>query len=236
MIAEIICQGYDAAGRGVFRPSKKRFRWFAPNSPMQRHIAQPLTYQCRDLKELRNFLFGCRYVSDEEQFGLLDYWNPPDDFEKRRQGDCDDFALWAWRQLIGMGYRDARFVAGRSGRYDAGHAWVQYSDHGRSYLLDPLRSHFSAWLPRLETIRYRPEMSVAWDGNHLHYYEHEQKIFNPRLSEVPRLVAEWLLHSTLTRSKYYYVMLRHLVRRLKARRSNLPLERTGCAGRSAPGR
>jgi len=103
VVAEIVAHAYDCAGHAVFRPSKKRFQWFAPNAPMPRYIAQPLSFQCRDLNELRHFLLGCRYMSDEEQFGQLDYWNTPDDFEKRRQGDCDDFSLWTWRQLIGMG-------------------------------------------------------------------------------------------------------------------------------------
>ena len=215
MVAELIAEAYDSAGRAVFRPSKKRFRWFAPTAPMQRYIAQPLTHQCRDLTELRRFLLGCRYISDMEQFGQLEYWNTPDDFEKRWQGDCDDFALWTWRQLIGMGYDDARFVAGSSGRYGVGHAWVQYSDHGCSFLLDPLRGRLSAWLPRLATLRYRPEVSVAWDGNRLRYFEHEERRFNPALRVLPRLVAEWLMHWTLTRPKHYLLVLRHLVSKLR---------------------
>jgi hypothetical protein len=39
---------------------------------------------------------------------------PPEDFEKSRKGDCDDFAMYAWRQLLKMGY-NARFVGGRIG-------------------------------------------------------------------------------------------------------------------------
>ena len=214
MVAEIVAHPYDCAGHAVFRPSKKRFQWFAPNAPMPRYIAQPLSFQCRDLNELRHFLLGCRYMSDEEQFGQLDYWNTPDDFEKRRQGDCDDFALWTWRQLIGMGY-DARFVAGTWGRYGAGHAWVQYSNDGRSFLLDPLRSHLEAWFPRLATVRYRPEISVAWDGNRLSYFEHEERAFNPPIHTLPGLVVEWLLHWALTRPRRYFIEFRYLVGKLR---------------------
>ena len=229
MVAEILAQAYDAAGHSVFRPSKKRFRWFAPNAPMQRYVAQPLTLQCRDLTELRRVLLGCRYVSDTEQFGQLDYWNTPDDFEKRWQGDCDDFALWAWRQLIGMGYDDVRFVAGSSGRYGAGHAWAQYSDQGRGFLLDPLRGHFSTWLPRLATIRYRPEVSVGWDGVRLRYYEHEERVFAPPLHELPELVAEWPLHWSLTRPRRYLLVFRYLVRKLSGRGGGLTSRLSGPA-------
>lgn len=216
MVAEIIAHAYDFAGHAVFRPSKKRFRWFAPNAPMQRHIAQPLSLQCRDLKQLRRFLLGCRYMSDKEQFGQRDYWNTPDGFEKRRQGDCDDFALWTWRQLIGMGY-DARFVVGTLGRYGAGHAWVQYSDHGRSFLLDPLRGRLKAWFPRLVTIRYRPEISVVWDGNRLSYFEHRELAFNPPLHTLPGLVVEWLFHWALTRPRRYFFASSYVVGKLRGR-------------------
>jgi predicted transglutaminase-like cysteine proteinase len=74
---------------------------------------------------VRSFLASCQYISDREQFGKDDYWQPPDEFEKRKKGDCEDFALWTWRQLLNLGY-DARFVVGSSGRYGDGHAWVEY--------------------------------------------------------------------------------------------------------------
>jgi transglutaminase-like cysteine proteinase BTLCP len=229
VVAEIVAQAYDSDGRAVFRPSKKRFRWFAPNAPMQRYIAQPLKLHCRDLKELRHFILGCRYLSDKEQFGQLDYWNTPDDFEKRRRGDCDDFALWTWRQLIGMGYDDVRFVVGTSGRYGGGHAWVQFSDHGRRFLLDPLRGHLSPWLPRLATIRYRPEMSVTWDGNRLRYFEHEERVFNPPVPTLPRLVVEWLLHWALTRPRYYFLVFLYLGGKLRGSRRGLTSRLSGPA-------
>lgn len=219
MIAEILRDGYDATGRTVFRISKKRFKYFAPNSPMQRHIASPLQVHCRNLQDVRGFLRGCHYVSDQEQFGQYDYWNPPDDFEVRRHGDCDDFSLWVWRQLVDMGYADVRFVVGRSGRLNIGHAWVQYSRDGRAYLLDPLRGYFSPWLPRLATVGYRPEVSVGWDGNRLRYYEHESRTFNPPLYKLPALVAEWLLHWTLTRPRFWFSEFRYLTRRLRRRLS-----------------
>jgi hypothetical protein len=47
---------------------------------------------------------GLQDVSDQELLGKLDYWQPPEDFEKRKKGDCEDFALWTWRQLLDMGY------------------------------------------------------------------------------------------------------------------------------------
>ena len=71
---------------------------------MDFYISQPLSVECKNLEDLRGFLRKCRYVSDEEQFGLADFWMPPEEFERSRKGDCEDFALYAWRQLLSLGY------------------------------------------------------------------------------------------------------------------------------------
>jgi len=128
MIAEIIPEAYDAAGRQVSQPFVRR-KGPHPTFPMGRYVSQPLTVKCNTMREVRKFLASCEYVSDKELFGKKDYWQPPEEFEKRRKGDCEDFALWTWRQLLSMGY-DARFIGGASGRYGEGHAWVEFFQDG----------------------------------------------------------------------------------------------------------
>jgi predicted transglutaminase-like cysteine proteinase len=102
MIAEIIPEAYDAVGRQVSEPFHRR-KGAHPTFPMGRYISQPLTVKCTTMHEVRKFLDGCKYVSDEELFGKRDYWQPSEEFEKRKKGDCEDFALWTWRQLLEMG-------------------------------------------------------------------------------------------------------------------------------------
>ena len=58
------------------------------------------------------WLQTCEYVSDADQFHQRDVWQRPSDFEALRRGDCEDFALWAWRKLIEIGV-DAEFFVGR---------------------------------------------------------------------------------------------------------------------------
>ena len=58
------------------------------------------------------WLQTCEYVSDADQFHERDVWQRPSDFEGLRRGDCEDFALWAWRKLIEIGV-DAEFFVGR---------------------------------------------------------------------------------------------------------------------------
>lgn len=160
MIGAIIPAVYDVAGRPVGAPvTRKRKRLFHGTFPMGRYVSKPLSKQCSSIKELRRFLSECKYVSDEEQFQRKDYWMPPEEFEKRKQGDCDDFALWTWRQLLGMGYK-ARYVVGRAGKYGDGHAWVTIERDGKHFIVEPLAWFAGDFLPRLSVARYEPEGSV----------------------------------------------------------------------------
>src|SRR6266478_1137994 len=107
MIAEIFPQAYDTEGRPTFRPDQKRRSRFPSTFPFGSYVSQPLAVKCNSLEDLRVFLRKCRYVSDEEQFGKKEYWMPPQDFERSRKGDCEDFSLmrggnsWTWDTKLG---------------------------------------------------------------------------------------------------------------------------------------
>jgi hypothetical protein len=191
MIAEIIPAAYDAEGKKVFRPFDRR-KGPHPTFPMGRYVSQPLTVKCSSMEDVRRFLNGCKRVSDKEQFGKDDYWQPPEDFEKTKRGDCDDFALWTWRQLLFMGY-DARFIGGRSGRYGQGHAWVEYFQGGCCFLLEPQLCFIGQRMPRLSTLRYHPHLSVAWDGEKLSYYQHHERPTRLSFPDLARLLPEYIL-------------------------------------------
>src|SRR5262249_38484365 len=138
------------------------------------------------------FLRTCRYVSDERQFRRSDYWMPPEEFEKRRQGDCDCFALWTWRQVLQMGY-EARYVVGWM-RNGASHAWVTFCKDGQCFLLWPLAAFVSRDMPRLRTLSYVPRMSVSWDGRDVRFYEHEDRAYAPSLGHVCSLLSKYILY------------------------------------------
>lgn len=135
MVAEVFPEAYDALGRKVLRPDWRR-KGLRSTAPMGRYVGRPLTVKCESISDIRNYLCTCKYVPDQVQFQKPDYWQPPDEFEKIKKGDCDCFALWTWRELLDLGF-DARFVTGRSGRYGEGHAWVQFVKDGRNFLVDP---------------------------------------------------------------------------------------------------
>ena len=194
MIAEIIPEAYDACGHQVSQPFFHR-KSAHPTFPMGRYVSQPLTIQCTTIGEIRAFLMGCRYVSDEELFGKRDYWQPPEEFEKRKMGDCEDFALWTWRQLLNLGF-EARFIGGSSTRYGDGHAWVEYIKDGKCFLVEPLYCKFGYTMPRLSTLRYEPRISVSWDGKTLRYFSHKKPKSHIGLLLLTLLVPEYLIFWT----------------------------------------
>lgn len=191
MIAEIIPEAYDAVGRRVSRPFDRR-HGPQPTFPLGRYAQSPLSINCTNVEEVRRFLCSCKGVSDEEQFGKRDYWQPPDQFEKTKQGDCDDFAFWTWRQFIELGY-DARVVFGQHGRYGIGHAWVEFCRDGKWFLVEPQYSRLGATFPRLSTVRFRPRFSVEWRDCKLSYYAHEERQFHPKFPEIVFLVCDWVI-------------------------------------------
>ena len=222
MIGEIITTIYDAEGKPTGSPkTRKSKRLFHGTFPMGRYVSQPLEHQCKSIKEIRRFLRSCKYVSDKEQFNRKDYWMPPEDFEERKKGDCDDFALWTWRQLLGMGYK-SRYVVGRVGKYREGHAWVTMERDGKHFLVEPLLSFVGDKLPRLSLVRYEPEGSVDWDGNKLHYFIHEKPEFRLSIPMIPILVSEWLLFWALFSVRLIfrllflpYLLIRKFIRKAK---------------------
>ena len=191
MIAEVIAAAYDVHGKETFFPGRNKGRNTWRSYPIGRFATCPLSTVCSSVEEVIAFLKTCRYVSDQKQFGQRDYWMSPDEFEVKRMGDCDDFALWTWRQMMALGY-PARFVWGRAGRYGAGHAWVTIARDGKDFLVEPLARWVGRRLPRLSAIRYQPMASVEWVNGKAHYFTHEKRSYSPSLAEAASLVLEWL--------------------------------------------
>lgn len=89
------------------------------------------------VRDIVEWLMGCEYVSDPVQFNKRDHWQHPVDFEKTRRGDCEDFALWAWRKLVELG-QDAEFMVGKwvhDGRVGT-HAWVFLRHEGEQFVFE----------------------------------------------------------------------------------------------------
>ena len=117
------------------------------------------------------WLLGCAYARDRELFGEADVWQHPRAFEQRRRGDCEDFALWAWRKLVELGY-EAELVAGYGlpeAPAPGGHAWVLYHDRGTPYLLDAVVREPWQMVRPLADVRHRYVPEVAVDARFRRY-------------------------------------------------------------------
>lgn len=93
------------------------------------------------IDDIVTWLLDCEYISDLDLFDRRDFWQHPTVFEQWRRGDCEDFALWAWRKLAEIGI-EAEFYVGRvaspdDSTADRQHAWVVYRTDRIDFLFEP---------------------------------------------------------------------------------------------------
>ncbi len=146
--------------------SQREFRWYFEGRS---------SVEIQSIEEIQEWLLGCEYVSDPDLFQEADFWQHPCTFEQLRKGDCEDFALWAWRKLVRLGYQ-AEFVAGRCVQpgcfeTDHGHTWLLFEKEGVLYLFDPIIRERDHMIQPLDAVchEYIPEVSVDQHFNRYAY-------------------------------------------------------------------
>jgi hypothetical protein len=141
---------------------------FGPGSrqPFAEYFEGPSSVPVQSIDDIVAWLQTCEYVTDLELFHERDVWQHPGSFEALRRGDCEDFALWAWRKLAEIGI-DAEFIVGRvvcddSPEIDRQHAWVVYRVDGTAFLFEPAARNPSRMIRRLaDTMdQYVPHFAV----------------------------------------------------------------------------
>ena len=136
--------------------SKREFRWYLDGNS---------TVQVASIEDIKRWLLGCAYKSDQILFRVPDLWQHPEMFEGLRSGDCEDHAIWAWRKLKDLGV-PARLFTGRvlaPVNGGAGfHAWVVFDHEGQSWLFETVAFHTERMVLPLERVReaYVPHFSV----------------------------------------------------------------------------
>jgi predicted transglutaminase-like cysteine proteinase len=72
-------------------------------------IAQgPALDESEKLRRVNEFFNGARFVSDQELYGVADYWATPEEFIAHDAGDCEDFAIAKYFTLKAMGVDPAK--------------------------------------------------------------------------------------------------------------------------------
>jgi hypothetical protein len=143
-------------------------RAFGPGSeqPFAEYFKGESSVRVATVDDVVAWLQTCEYVTDVELFQKRDFWQHPGIFETLRRGDCEDFALWAWRKLAEVGV-EAEFYVGRvichersaSGRQ---HAWVVYHVEGTAFLFEPAARDLSSMIRPLADAmdEYVPHFAV----------------------------------------------------------------------------
>jgi len=118
------------------------------------------------IDEIVEWLLTCQYMTDATQFNERDLWQHPLAFEQLRCGDCEDFALWAWRKLAEIGI-DAEFYVGRvlcdeRPELNRQHAWVVYRFDDTDFLFEPAAQSRERMIRPLADVMddYVPHFSV----------------------------------------------------------------------------
>ena len=163
---------FTLGARADGRPSAA----FGPGSlcPFNRYFEGESHVRAASIEAAIDWLSGCEYVSDMDQFNECDRWQAPCEFERSRRGDCEDFALWAWRKLSEIGV-DAEFYVGRVVMNDGSndesdqdtdcdrqHAWVVYRSGLEEFLFEPAAGNMDAMVRLLSDVQddYVPHFSV----------------------------------------------------------------------------
>ena len=143
---------------GAFGPGSER--------PFAQYFEGESTVRVASIDDIVAWLQTCEYVSDVELFQKRDVWQHPGAFERLKRGDCEDFALWAWRKLVELGIA-AEFCVGRvvstdRPNVDYQHAWVVYQIDGTAYLFEPAARTSSRTIRLLDDAmgQYVPHFAV----------------------------------------------------------------------------
>ncbi len=135
--------------------SRKKFSWYLEGA---------LGSGAMSLEHMKEWLFCCEYMSDDVLFSERDVWQHPVTFERLRQGDCEDYALWTWRKLVEQGFQ-TEFVAGwtiHPGEEYRGHAWVLFYREEDIFIFDGVSKESETMIRPLAEVEewYVPQVSV----------------------------------------------------------------------------
>jgi hypothetical protein len=146
-------------------------------------------------EDVLGWLADCDYATDAHLFQEPDFWQHPRTFEHLRRGDCEDFALWAWRKMVEL-RMEADLVIGRRvppGAANSRHAWIVFRDGGEEFVFEPVARDRALAVRRVAAVRheYIPEFGVSAERRRFLFAGYAYFLQNPHLgrrspADVPR--------------------------------------------------
>lgn len=124
-------------------PGSAKWRPIRASLAIKRTTNLRMTTFSDDLQRVHNLCSKViTYKTDEELYGVDDYWATPDETLAKRAGDCEDLAILQWSALADMGYPHNLFAMVVCDNIaEAGmHAFLVANASGTNYILDNLRS------------------------------------------------------------------------------------------------
>jgi len=97
------------------------------------------------IRDKTDFWYPFVSIMEDIKKDRADYWQLPEETEKKGRGDCEDKAIWLYSKLIKEGFTDVRLVIGKyreSSPYF--HAWVVWYQEDKIFILDPTKNR-SIW-------------------------------------------------------------------------------------------
>jgi len=113
-----------------------------------------------------SFVRACeiKYAYDTIEYGG-EYWQTPEETEKKRKGDCEDKSIYLYHLLKKEGIK-SQVIFGYIRKSDIedgmGHAWIEYKEKNTTYILDPTR-FFIKKRRNLGTSRFIPSINF-WES------------------------------------------------------------------------
>jgi predicted transglutaminase-like cysteine proteinase len=119
------------------------------------------------LRETNLRMNAKRYIADDGNWGLADYWATPFEFLRKGGGDCEDYAIAKYMMLreVGVSTDDMRIVVVKDLNRGADHAVLAVYIDGTPYVLDNRDSDVA---PANSFHSYQPVYSINEHGWWLH--------------------------------------------------------------------
>jgi predicted transglutaminase-like cysteine proteinase len=142
----------EAAARTGFRPADA-----APEAGERRSLLNMSPKVWADLRAVNGAVNTVALpISDEDLYGVSDYWSLPLRQNGRLQGDCEDFVLEKKHRLVAMGYpADALSIGLVRTSWGQNHAVLIVGTDRGDFVLDILTDKVSLWSQTRYTLLLR---------------------------------------------------------------------------------